>query len=126
MSVLDRYFGIHGTALSARAARMDLLASNVANAATPGFKARDFDMDAVLAGSGNALPLAATDGRHIRAGSAAAEPGYRMPRQASLDGNSVDLATEQLAFAENAVAYRATLAFLNSRVSTLMTAIKGE
>jgi flagellar basal-body rod protein FlgB len=49
-----------------------------------------------------------------------------MPRQASLDGNSVDLATEQLAFAENAVAYRATLAFLNSRVSTLMTAIKGE
>jgi flagellar basal-body rod protein FlgB len=126
MTILTRYFGTHATALQARAARMDMLASNIANAATPGFKARDFDMAALLGAGGNALPLAASDGRHIAAGAARAEPGYRVPLQASADGNTVELATEQVQFAENAVAYRATLAFLNSRVSTLMTAIKGE
>ena len=52
--------------------------------------------------------------------------GYRVPLQQTLDGNTVELATEQTAFAENAVAYRATLSFLEGRISTVMSALKGE
>ena len=51
---------------------------------------------------------------------------YRVPLQPSLDGNTVELVTEQTAFAENALAYRSSLAFLQSRVGTLTRALKGE
>ena len=51
---------------------------------------------------------------------------YRVPVQASLDGNTVEMATEQTAFAENALAYRSSLSFLSGRVNTLTRALKGE
>jgi flagellar basal-body rod protein FlgB len=110
-------FGIHGTALEVRAQRMGVLASNIANASTPGFKAKDIDFKAALQGAqrtGNAD--AAIDGNTL----------YRRPLQPSLDGNTVELVTEQTAFAENAVAYQTTLAFLNGRISTITRALKGE
>ena len=91
-------FGIHGAALEIRSQRMGVLGSNIANAATPGYKAR------------------ATDGA-IQ---------YRIPTMASLDGNTVEMSTEQAAFAENAVAYTATLNFLRGRVETVTRAIRGE
>lgn len=111
MQGLDRYFGVHADALRLRSQRLDLIASNIANAATPNYKARDLDFAAALdaASHGNT-----------------AAPLYRIPVQPSADGNTVELATEQTEFAENAVAYQATLAFLGGRISTLMTAIKGE
>lgn len=104
--LLDRQFGIHAAALKLRAQRLDLLASNIANAATPGFKARDLDFRSALEGAGNAVC-------------------YRVPVQQSLDGNTVELATEQTAFADNAVRYRTTLSFLTGRIQTLMSALKG-
>ena len=104
---MDRIFGIHGTALSLRAERLSLIASNIANAATPGYKARDLDFAAALNGAGDAA---------IR---------YRVPVQPSLDGNTVELNTEQTQFAENAVQYRTTLAFLNGRIAGIMAALKG-
>ena len=103
---LDQKLGIHATALRVRAQRLDIIASNIANAATPGYKARDLDFKAALAGATDALR-------------------YRVPVQASLDGNTVELATEQVAFAENAVQYRATLSFLSGRIQGIMTALKG-
>jgi len=106
-------FGIHGTALTLRAQRMSMLASNIANAATPGYKARDLDF-------GTALRAATTGG------DTASAVRYRVPLQPSLDGNTVEMATEQTEFAENAVAYRTTLAFLNGRINTLSRALKGE
>ncbi|WP_426164911.1 flagellar basal body rod protein FlgB [Sandarakinorhabdus sp. DWP1-3-1] len=109
---LDRQLGQPAAALRLRAQRLDLIASNIANAATPGYKARDLDFKAALAaaeGSGN------TSGA-IR---------YRVPVQASLDGNTVELATEQTAFAENAIDYRASLSFLGGRIQTIMAALKG-
>jgi flagellar basal-body rod protein FlgB len=113
----DQLFGIHGQALALRSQRLALLASNIANAATPGYKARDIDFN-------KALDLA-TQG--MSADKASDETmGYRVPLQASLDGNTVELPTEQTAFAENAVQYRTTLSFLQSRISTVMTALKGE
>jgi flagellar basal-body rod protein FlgB len=113
MMATEKLFGLHATALQLRSQRMMMLASNIANAATPGYKARDLDF-------AKALDLAkqggATDGAIA----------YRVPVQASLDGNTVEMATEQTAFAENALAYRSSLAFLNGRVNTLTRAIKGE
>ncbi len=106
-------FGVHGTALGLRAQRMSMLASNIANASTPNYKARDMDF-------GDALRRA--ENGH----DATAATRFRVPQQASLDGNTVELATEQTAFAENALAYRTTLSFLSGRISTLSRALKGE
>ena len=103
----DAIFGIHGTALAIRSQRLSMLASNIANAATPNYKARDLDFAAALRGEADAVR-------------------YRVPVQPSLDGNTVELPTEQTAFAENAVQYRTTLAFLESRVATITRALKGE
>lgn len=109
----DRALGIHATALQLRNQRMMLLASNIANAATPNFKARDLDFSAALE--------AAERGR-----STDAAVRYRVPLQPSLDGNTVEMATEQTAYAENAMAYRTSLTFLNGRINTLSRAMKGE
>lgn len=111
MDLIDAQLGIHATALQLRAQRLELLASNIANAATPGYKARDLDFRAALASAESGHPSPAVQ--------------FRVPVQSSLDGNTVELATEQLQFAENSVQYRTTLAFLNGRISTLMAAIKG-
>jgi flagellar basal-body rod protein FlgB len=113
MSVSDSLFGIHATALKLREQRMGMLASNIANAATPNYKARDLDF-------GAALQLA----EHGQSADGAIN--YRIPTQESLDGNTVELATEQTEFAENALAYRSSLSFLQGRISTLTRALKGE
>lgn len=110
-------FGIHGTALQVRAQRMGMLASNIANASTPGFKAKDVDFRAALEG----VEQGGNVDRSIDSNTL-----YRRPLQPSLDGNTVELTTEQTAFAENAVAYQTTLAFLNGRISTITRALKGE
>lgn len=110
-------FGIHGVALELRSQRMGLLASNIANAATPGYKARDIDFSSAL----NAR-MAGMDTE--QASQAATQ--YRVPVMPSLDGNTVELSTEQLAFSENAVGYSATLSFIRGRVDTITRALKGD
>lgn len=106
-------FGVHGAALQIRAQRMGVLASNIANASTPGFKARDIDFKSALA---------ASEGQ----ASASDALKFRVPTQPSMDGNTVELATEQTAFAENAVQYQTTLSFLNGRIAQITRALKGE
>jgi len=113
----ESLFGIHGAALTLRSQRLNLLASNIANAATPGYRARDIDFD-------RAMSLASQGYSAERAGSEAV--AYRIPTTPSLDGNTVELSTEQTLFAENAVQYRATLSFLEGRISTIRRAWKGE
>ena len=117
MAGSDPLFGISGQALALRSQRMGVLASNIANAATPNYKARDFDFQAALASAQTGQSIDAAAGGAL---------GYRVPLQASLDGNTVELSTEQTLFAENAVQYRTTLSFLQGRVSTIMTALRGE
>lgn len=117
MMANDTLFGVHGTALALRSKRMGLLASNIANASTPGYKAKDLDFD-------QAMRDVRRTGGVDRAVDDATK--FRVPLQPSLDGNTVDLTTEQTAFAENAVAYQTTLSFLNGRISTLTRALKGE
>jgi flagellar basal-body rod protein FlgB len=110
-------FGIHGTALELRSQRMGLITSNIANAATPGYKARDIDF-------ATALKARMSGASENQAMSAATQ--YRVPVMPSLDGNTVEMSTEQLAFTENAVGYSATLSFIRGRVDTLTRALKGD
>ena len=115
----DALFGIHGTALEIRSQRMAMLASNIANAATPGFKARDIDFNKALDAATGDQPSgidAAVEGN----------VGYRVPVESSLNGNTVELPVEQTQFAENAVQYKTTLQFLQGRVDTVMQALKGD
>ena len=113
----ERLFGIHATALELRSQRMGLITSNIANAATPGYKARDIDFAAALAARESGM-----DGPR----STEAALRYRVPTMAAMDGNTVELANEQMAFAENAVAYSATLSFLEGRVGNIKRALKGD
>ena len=126
MDRLDRFFGVQGAALALRSQRLQLLASNIANAATPGFRARDIDFAAALGGAEAGLPMARTAEAHLPAPDARTGPRlkWRQPVQPSLDGNTVELATEQLAFADTAVRYRATLAVLDARISSLKAAMR--
>ena len=110
-------FGIHGMALELRSQRMGLLASNIANAATPGYKARDIDFASALNARMQGIDADRAE---------AAATLYRVPVMPSLDGNTVELSTEQLAFSENAVGYSATLSFIKGRADTLTRALKGE
>ncbi|MDT8438405.1 MAG: flagellar basal body rod protein FlgB [Wenzhouxiangellaceae bacterium] len=127
---LDNYFGIHEQALKVRAQRTELIASNLANADTPGFKARDIDFrDALKSIQGQDSPgtLRATQPGHFGPGSATGRlpTQYRVPMQPTLDGNTVETDREQAAFAENTVRYQATLQFLGSRITNLITALRG-
>jgi flagellar basal-body rod protein FlgB len=118
MSLEDSLFGIHGKALQLRSQRLELLASNIANASTPGYKARDIDFDSALA--------AATKDQGTVSGALDKAMGYRVPLQPSSDGNTVEMSTEQTLFAENAVKYRTTLSFLEGRLNTITRALRGE
>jgi flagellar basal-body rod protein FlgB len=118
----EQLFGIHGAALTLRSQRMGVIASNIANAATPGYKARDIDFNAAL----DARLANQRGGAAAGPATADAAMVWRRPTMPSLDGNTVELAREQVAFAENAVAYSATLSFVQSKVSTITRALKGE
>ena len=110
-------FGIHGRALALRSQRMGLIAANIANAATPGYKARDVDFtDALTRSETGTDPASAAEGA-LR---------YRVPVMPALDGNTVELQNEQLAFSENALGYSTTLEFIRGRVDTLKRALRGD
>jgi flagellar basal-body rod protein FlgB len=129
-NTVDRLFGIHAEALQLRARRGEMLGSNLANADTPDYKARDLDFKAALkdATAQNATPMATTSKGHIQAhrGVGVAHVLYRTPNQSALDGNTVDTQIEQNKFSENAVRYRTSLRFLSGKIQGLMTAIRGE
>jgi flagellar basal-body rod protein FlgB len=131
----DKALGIHEQALQVRQKRNEVLATNIANADTPGYKAQDIDFKAVLsqsAAGGNQLQLAmrTTNSGHIQAASAGADTlpmdlKYRVPTQPSEDGNTVDTNMEQAEFADNAMRYQATLSFLSSRFSGMKSVLQG-
>ena len=117
-----------GAALSLRAKRNEILASNIANAATPNYKARDIDFETEIKKYQSKGPVKVTDDQHIPVmrPASAGKVQFRKNINPSLDGNTVELAIEQLQFAENSMKYQSTLSFLSGKVNTLMSAIKGE
>jgi flagellar basal-body rod protein FlgB len=127
----ENALGIHEKALTLRNKRTAVIANNIANADTPGFKARDMDFKAVLSGHGEAKEgrgLMTSNSRHIGSSSPATEVNlsYRVPTQASLDGNTVDEQQENAAFARNAIEHQASFQFLNGKFTGLIKAIRGE
>lgn len=123
----------HQQVLGLRAERQRLLASNIANADTPHYKARDVDFRRALAsalgGAGGPLALSRTAEAHLAAKTDAAGPGtvrYRTDRQGSVDGNTVDMDVERAAFAENAIHYEASITFINAHMRSLRGAITGQ
>ena len=120
-------------ALSLRSERQRLLASNIANADTPGYVARDLNFaEALRAASGSVPPartLAASQPGHISAGTGGSlEPHllYASASQTNLDGNSVDMDRERASFADNSLKYEATLRFISAGVRTMLSAITGQ
>lgn len=141
--MIDKFLATHANALQMRARRTQVIASNIANADTPNYKARDLAFAEVLrdvnapgatnAHRNNKLAMSGgsmltTNSRHISKDSSSVNAPllYRQPQQASLDGNTVDKDLEQARFAENTVRYQASLEFINSRVSGLIRTLRSE
>lgn len=126
----NKALGIHEQALTARSRRAEVLANNLANADTPGFKARDVDFQTLLE------QATGQTGSHLRTTHAAHLDGtvggdgntllYRVPHQPSVDGNTVDTQQEQSRFMRNAMDFQASFQFLSSRFQGLTKALRGE
>ncbi|MDR2093464.1 MAG: flagellar basal body rod protein FlgB [Azoarcus sp.] len=133
-NLLERDLFVHQTALNLQAYRQQLLASNIANADTPNFKARDLQFREALAaarggGQGNGLPLATTHAQHLTGTPAmpmAAFVRYRNEWQSAVDGNTVNMDAERAAFAENTTHYEASITFINGLLRTMQQAITGQ
>ncbi|QOY93596.1 flagellar basal body rod protein FlgB [Massilia sp. UMI-21] len=134
---IDQYLSFNETALSLRAQRQELLASNIANADTPNYKARDIDFNSALqgalAGKGASGPLATTTAGHIGRGAAGGDMLangtpvlYRGEVQGSVDGNTVDMDVERNQFADNALRYEAGITMINHQIKGLLAAIQGQ
>ena len=127
--------GSHEQALHLRAERMKVLASNIANAETPGYKAKDFNFADALKqatgnqAAGNGIRMQTTQAGHMPAQGTTAlgtEMQSRVPMQPSMDGNTVDIQQERAKFSENAVAYQTTLKILNGKFKGMISALKGD
>jgi flagellar basal-body rod protein FlgB len=129
---LEQALAFQRHALEVQARRQQLIASNIANADTPGYKARDLDFRAALskAQSSRSVPrLEKTDPDHLSVesdGPLAEYEGYRTEVQSAVDGNTVDMDQERTAFAETAFHYEASLNFINRLLKGMRTAITGQ
>ena len=141
---LDDYMRFNETALSLRSTRQEVLASNIANADTPNYKARDVDFASALKGAlakadGAAPALKGTSPQHMAGKGVAGAAGskaagsladgtpllYRAPAQGAVDGNTVDMDLERNAFADNAIRYETAITLLNGQIKGMLTAIQG-
>jgi len=133
---LDEMLRFHQTVLALRAERQQVLASNIANADTPNYKARDIDFNAALktalGKSGAAEPtLVKTSAAHLSGVSAGVTATgapllYRTPAQGSVDGNTVDMDAERNRFMDNALRYEAGVTFAGGQIKKMMAAIQGQ
>jgi len=130
---LDETLRFQQTALSLRAARQELLASNIANADTPNYKARDVNfasaLQNALVGTATTLPIAQTSPMHLQGNAGRAVLGapvmYRKPVQPSADGNTVDMDVERAQFADNALRYESSVKFVSDALKEIQAAIQG-
>lgn len=127
---LDSIFQPHERALELRSKRTEILASNMANSDTPGYKARDIDFKSVLQDSISNDPsrLVGTNANHITDTQSILEADlkYRVPLQTKADGNTVDNQVENAKFTENSIRYIASIKFLDTNIKNLMLSLRGE
>lgn len=132
---LDDYLRLNETAINLRAQRQQLLASNIANADTPNYKARDMDFSkslqsALTRNEVSANAMSKTNPAHLDAnagvgGTDGATVLYRSPIQPSADGNTVDMDVERNQFADNAVRYEAGLTMITAQIKDMLAVIQG-
>ena len=128
MDSIKKQISFFGAALNIRNKRNDMIASNIANAATPNFKARDINfLDEFKKVTRNG-DISINHPKHLvtKNNNISNNALYREPLVASLDGNTVELSVEQMEFAENTMRYQTTLNFLNGKITKLISAIRGE
>ena len=127
MNILDNALGVHAQALGLRSKRMEVLARNIANADTPHFKAKDIDFRSVLKQSREDA-LNSTHNLHMKIAMEEDSSGekYRVPFNASFDGNTVEMNVEQAKFGQVAADYQTTLNILENRVSGIRRALRGD
>jgi len=125
---IQDHLKFHSEALALRSQRNEVLASNIANAATPNFKAKDLKFDEVLNVKLGLSELQTSDSRHfpVSVGINDEGIGFRQNITPSQDGNTVELHVEQMQFSENVMRYQTSLEFLNRKIAGLRSAIKGE
>ncbi|TFW32070.1 flagellar basal body rod protein FlgB [Massilia horti] len=134
---LDDYLRFNELALSLRSQRQELLASNIANADTPNYKARDIDFASALQGalarsSVPGSPLSTTSPAHLPQGTPDGNllPDgtpvlYRGVVQGAVDGNTVDMDVERNQFADNGLRYEAGISMINHQIRAMLAAIQG-
>jgi flagellar basal-body rod protein FlgB len=124
--------GVHEQAFRLRSDRAAILADNLANADTPGYKAKDIDFKAILGGevqmksSGNTMKTTHSNHFSITNSSSEYDMLYRTPQQPSIDGNTVEEQIENAEYMKNSLAFEASFNFLNGKFKKLTSAIKGE
>ena len=128
MNSIKKQLTFFGSALNIRNKRNDIIASNIANAATPNYKARDINFLDEFKKVTNTGEIRITHTNHIptKNYNISGKAFYRDPVIASLDGNTVELSVEQMQFAENTMKYQTTLKFLNGKITKMISAIRGE
>ena len=128
MKTIENHLSVYSNALNLRGKRNKILASNIANAATPHFKARDIDFETEIKKREKIGDISVNHERHFALLSKVRPNDmlFREPLNPSLDGNTVELAVEQMEFSENVVRYQTTLQFLSNKINGLMSAIRGE
>ena len=128
MKTIQDHIKVHSEALGLRSKRNEILASNIANAATPNFKAKDLDFKEVFDAKMGFGKVNTSNSRHLEVLSVENQDGigFRQNITPSMDGNTVELHVEQMQFSENVIRYQTSLEFLNRKILGLMAAIKGE
>ena len=128
MDSIKKQLTFFGSALNIRNRRNDIIASNIANSATPNYKARDINFLDEFKKVTNTGEIKITHSNHIptKNYNISGKAFYRDPVIASLDGNTVELSVEQMQFAENTMKYQTTLKFLNGKITKMLSAIRGE
>jgi len=125
---LDQYMQFNQTLLSLRSSRQEVLASNIANADTPNYKARDFDFTSALQGAmasnTSAAATAGSDAGADATSTAMPALSYRAPAQGSVDGNTVDMDVERNQFADNSIRYEAGLNAITGQIKNMLAAIQ--
>ncbi|MEI6146333.1 MAG: flagellar basal body rod protein FlgB [Methylococcales bacterium] len=130
---LDEVFAFHENALRLRAQRQQLLASNIANADTPNYKAKDIDFGKAMqtaltqGRSASQVAMAQTNPSHLSAELSAQLPNtfMRKPTQNNLDGNTVDMDVERNNFVENSMRYEADVNFTQNEIKGLLAVLQG-
>ena len=126
---LDKAFGIHPEAMALRLKRSEVLSGNIANADTPGYKAKDFDFQAALSGAKKQYntSMVRTHDKHMNVSSTMdSSMQFRVPSQPDTgDGNTVDMQTERMEFLKNQLGYNASVQFLTGRIKGIKNALKG-